>query len=458
MRPAADSGSRGQVRGAASGRELSLRDRLMRGAAGAFTINVAGAAVAFLAQLVCARALGAQSYGIYAYVNAWITVLSLLTTLGFQTGLLRFASAYVAREEWGLLRGVVRYVERRVILAGAVLAAVGAATIWGLGDRLGPELAHTFLIGLAVVPALALLQVLSSLLRALGRVVAALAPGQLVRQLTLLLVVVPMAFGITEIGAPLAMALTLAGALIGLWLVRHSLRRATPAAMAAAPLAEERAVWRSAAAFLLLMAGAQVLMRRTDVLMLGWFAGTTEAGIYAVASRLAELVSFALTAVNIIFAPTISALYARGDGSGLQSLVTTTAWWVTICALVIAAPLFVFAGTLLWLFGEPFVAGAMALRILLLGQLVNAAAGSVSYLMTMTGQERHAALIIVAATLGNICANMILIPAFGMAGAAVANAVTVAAWNIAMALFLWRRLRIVPTILGHRRWTAAERV
>ena len=51
---------------------------------------------------------------------------------------------------------------------------------------------------------------------------------------------------------------------------------------------------------MLLIASAHVLTRRADVLMLGWFADTTAAGIYSVAGRSTELVSFTLTAIGVL--------------------------------------------------------------------------------------------------------------------------------------------------------------
>ena len=439
----------GLPRSLAPGLDTGLKTRLARGSAGAFTVNVIGTGAAFLAQLVLARVLGVESYGIYAYVSAWIAVLALLATLGFQTGMLRFASAYVAREEWCLLRGVIRYAERRVALAGLAVAAAGSVTIVAVIGRLPSELAHTFLVSFAIVPVLALLQVRGSLLRAFGRVVAALAPNQLVRQVAILVGVGALGLGLAEVvRAPLAMAVTLAATLLSLGVASFSLRRARPSAMADAKIAEERAVWRRALLFMLLIAGGQLVRARADVLMLGWFADTTAAGIYTVACRITDLVSFALTAINIIFAPTISALYARGDRAGLQALVTMTAWWITGFALALALPLFFLADVLLGLFGQAFVAGTGALRILIIGQLINAATGSVGYLMTMTGHERQAAMIVGAATVGSIALNGILIPSFGIEGAAVANGMIVIAWNVSMAVLVWRKLGIIPSIFG----------
>jgi O-antigen/teichoic acid export membrane protein len=446
----------GRPRASPPGAHAALRAQFARGAAGAFSLKVVGTGTSFLTQLVLARVLGVDSYGVYAYVLAWIMLLALLATLGFQQGLLRFASAYLAQQKWALLHGVVRYAQTRVAMAGVVVAATGAALIVGFQRYLPTELGDAFLIGLIVVPVLALMQVCGSLLRAFGKVLAALAPNLLLRHLFVLVGIALVAIVHTgSVGAPAAMAVTLAAMVLTLAIASWWLRRARPGEIAGAPIAEERALWLSATRFMLLIAGAQVLMERADVLLLGWLAGTTEAGIYSVAHRIALLVTFVLTSVNIIFAPTIATLYVQEDRAGLQGLVTMTAWWTTLSALAIALPLLVLAGFVLGLFGDAFVAGSSALHILLVGQVVSAMAGSVGYLMMMTGHERQASYIILAATAGNIVLNLLLIPPFGMEGAAIANAGTLIASNVAMAFFIWRKLDIVPSILGSLRSNAA---
>jgi O-antigen/teichoic acid export membrane protein len=158
-----------------------------------------------------------------------------------------------------------------------------------------------------------------SLLRAFGKVLAALAPNLLIRHLFVLIGIGTL--GIVHAGdvrAPMAMAVVLGGTILSLAIASWSLRGARPGALAGAPIAEERALWLSATRFMLLMATTQLLLERTDVLLLGWFAGTTAVGIYSIGYRIAALVTFVLTAVNIIFAPAIAALYAQGDRSGLQ--------------------------------------------------------------------------------------------------------------------------------------------
>jgi O-antigen/teichoic acid export membrane protein len=199
---------------------------------------------------------------------------------------------------------------------------------------------------------------------------------------------------------------------------------------------------------LLLLAAFQQVLNQTDVLMLGWFTDSANIGIYSVASRAAQASAFAVTAINTIFAPTISVLFGRGNIAGLQEVVTTAAWWSLTSTLAFAVPMFVLAVPLLGVFGASFVAGDTALRILLIGQLVGAGLGSVMYIMTMTGQERPAAFILGAILAANLVLNLALIPMFGIEGAAVAKASTLIAWKMAMAIAIWRRIKIVPSLFG----------
>src|SRR5262249_53884943 len=70
------------------------------------------------------------------------------------------------------------------------------------------------------------------------------------------------------------------------------------------------------------------------------------------------------------------------------------------------------------------------------------------YVMTMTGQERSAATLLVSSTLANAVGSIMLIKWFGLTGAAVGTAVALVAWNVAMAVFLWRRVGVVPGVIA----------
>ena len=423
----------------------SLKGRLARGAAGAFVINVAGTGLAFLSQMVLARVLGAEGFGIYAYVTAWVTALGLAATLGFRTAILRFASSYRAEGAWDLLRGVVAYADRWVFLAGLCVACLIAVIIMALEGRLSGEMARTFLVGGAIVPLLALLHVRSYLLRVFDRVGWALVPITIVRQAVTLVAVVALVVLVPRAVLPFwAMAATWLGTAVALLLVNFALWRDTPPAVAKVVSANHSAEWRRAALPLFLMVMIQAVLTRSDVVMIGWLASTTDAGVYAAAARIASLVGFALMAMNTIFAPTIAALHTRGEHAALQSLVTAAARWTAGSALLVGLPLFVFPEWVLGTFGHAFVAGATALRILLIGELISAATGSVAYIMVMTGHERLSAMVDGTAAAAQLALFALVIPSFGLEGAAAVASARAIGWSIVLAILVWKKLKIVP--------------
>ena len=67
--------------------------------------------------------------------------------------------------------------------------------------------------------------------------------------------------------------------------------------------------------------------------------------------------------------------------------------------------------------------------------------------MTMTGLERQAAKIMGVVVALNLLLNGVLIPQFGIAGAALATAASMATWNLAMLVTVWRRRRLNPSCL-----------
>jgi O-antigen/teichoic acid export membrane protein len=194
--------------------------------------------------------------------------------------------------------------------------------------------------------------------------------------------------------------------------------------------------------------GTEALMNRTGVLILGWFGDIKDAGIYSLVFNIAFVVALPRTALNTLFAPAVSSLFARKDQTTLQALVASAASRTLIAVAGIALVLAVLADPLLQWFGPGVEDGATALRILLLGQTIAAGAGSQLCVMTMTGYERNAAASLVVSAIANAIASAVFIRLFGLTGAAIATSLSLVIWNLAMAHFLWRRLGLLPGVFG----------
>lgn len=423
--------------------------RVVRGGITAFALYMAGVGLAYCSQLAIARIVSADTYGIYAYVLAWITVLAYLSALGFDVALLRFLPLYETNHAWALLRGVIRYAERRVTLVGAVVVVVGASFVMLRAESLSPALTYTFLIGLTLVPVLSLLWIRCSVARAFGGVVSAVAPDRIVRDGTLLvLVLVASLGGRGHVDAPFVMFATLVSSVLSLGVVTTLVHRLRPGALASVAPAYAASTWRLTALPLVVMGVTEVLMNRTGVLLLGWIGDTKSSGIYSLAFNIGFVATLPRAAINTLFAPTVSALFTQKNQAMLQVLIAKSTLWTLCAAAFIAASLFVLAEPLLAWFGKEYVVGVPALRILLIGHVIAAAAGSQLQVMTMTGSERGAAVLLILGALSNIVAGAVLIGLMGLVGAAVATAVVQVVLNVAMALFIWRRLHLLSGVLA----------
>jgi O-antigen/teichoic acid export membrane protein len=154
------------------------------------------------------------------------------------------------------------------------------------------------------------------------------------------------------------------------------------------------------------------------------------------------------TAINTLFAPTISTLFTREDRVTLQALVTKAASWTLCAAGGIALVLAVLAESILTWFGKDFADGVPALRILLVGQLIAASYGSQLSVMTMTGHERGAAGLLILSAAVSVVASILFISMLGLTGAAIATTIALIVWNVAMAFFITRHLQLLPGVLG----------
>lgn len=431
---------------------------LARASVASLATLVVGAGLTCASQLVIARIIGPDSYGIYAYVLAWVTLLGYLSTLGFHVSLLRFVPAYQAMNEWALARGVIRYAQRGTAGTAIGIALIGVCTILALRGILRPELGLSFLLGMMTVPFLALHLVGAAIVRAFGGIIASLAPERIARD-SLVLAIVAAAFwsNLYPQDATLAMGSMLISSISVLVLVQISLHRLRPPELGDVTPAYTAEDWWRPTLPLTLMMVADNLMSRSAVIALGLTGSTRDAGIFAAAFSMATVTALPRMAVAISFAPTVSTLFALGDQAGLQSVSTRAAWLSLLGTACVAFPLLLLAEPLLAWFGRDFVAGAPIVAILVLGQVLAAACGPQQHLITMTGNERAGAAILAVCAALNFGGCMLVISSFGMAGAAAVTTLTLVGWNVAMAIFIQRKLHLMPALVAFLKTMAGRK-
>ena len=162
---------------------------------------------------------------------------------------------------------------------------------------------------------------------------------------------------------------------------------------------------------------------RLDLLLVNLFAGTAAAGLYAVAVRLAEQIWIFSEAVATVVYPKLASLRTVETAKGaLLSMMTRIVLWSSACVAGIIALL---SDPLIdLLFGSQFVGAATPLLLLLPGAVLMSGARVLAHDVAARGMVGINLAYAAAALVVNVSGNLLLIPALGMAGAAVATSLT----------------------------------
>jgi O-antigen/teichoic acid export membrane protein len=426
-----------------------LRAAFAAAAAGSLALNISSKVLNLLVSILLARWLGANEYGSYASAIAVMLLLGVVARLGLPTLMIRLLPTYEVSRQWGLMRGLLRETHLVVASFSLLLAGIGAFVVWRLGGQLTPTHAQAFWWAMAILPVAVLTSLHSAMLRGLHHVLAGQLPESLVIPGLLAAVIAIWQFSgvheLLDLTADMAVALRLAVTVAAFAVGAILLIQRMPTELLTAVPEYDRVRWVRSAAPLLVLAGMSIITTQTDVLMLAAIQDVESAGVYQAAVRGGELVAFSLFVISVVIQPTISRLYALGELQQLQRVIAAAARAALMLALPVALVLALFSKPLLsTIYGQEFERGAIALAMLCAAQVVNVGAGLVGQILIMTGHERDAATGAGMAAALNILLNAILIPLWGMEGAALATGISLVAWSV----FLTIRVRSRTDLSG----------
>ncbi|MEM9502480.1 MAG: flippase [Cyanobacteria bacterium P01_E01_bin.43] len=421
--------------------------KFARGAGAALTVQLISACLLYGAQVWLARWLGTTAYGVYEYATAISIIGAFIASFGLPIVALRLVSAYRAQSDWARLGGLIGGSWRQLLLASIGIAGCGTA-VWGWLQATRDLGVYTWplLLGIWTIPGLTLIGLQREIIRGFQQIVLAFAPSLIGQPLVLL----GLAAGWRSqrpFTSTVAMALSLTAILVVLAVQWGWFQARLDTQIRRPPHIYESAEWWRTALPVMLMGGSFMILNHTDTLMIGLMLNAQQVGIYSAALKTAAWVPFILMAVNAMAAPLIATLYAEDDQAGLQQLVSMIARWMFYPALVMAIAIVLFSRPILHLFGAEFIAAQGALVALMLGQLVNVGAGSVGYLMLMTTYQKQAAGVMAVSALANVILNWVCIHWFGILGAAIATALSMALWNIWLYVLVVKKLGVRPSIL-----------
>jgi O-antigen/teichoic acid export membrane protein len=398
----------------------------------------------FVITFVLARMLGAEDYGLYNLAITAATIAGAISVFGLDTTLTRYIAIMNVRHDkagiWGVIQvGIGFSLLLSVLFATALFALAYPISISIFHE---PRLAPLLQVASLVVPFLTLSDVLAGATRGFKNMADSVIAQNIVQPLLRLVLIVIAAvgglslpvtiliFGIADLAASLVLVY---------FLNRHfNLLRS---------LAQGKRNSREILGFSLPLWLSDLLTTfRSNIqtLLIGSLDSIRGVGIFSIANQVNLMSNIFHTSMSQTAKPLIAELNDQGAHKRIEQMYQTITRWVVTLNMPIILIIILFPSPIMGIFGKSFAAGAPALAIMGLVNFVNVATGMCGTVLDMTGHTRmKLANTIVRVSVG-ILANFMLIPRWGITGAAMAALIHEIVSNALPLVELWFLYRILP--------------
>jgi O-antigen/teichoic acid export membrane protein len=419
--------------------------KIMKGASVNLFGTVIGKALYLLYAVFLARVLGAHDLGIYFLGLGIVFFLGVVGNLGLNSATVRYTALYNARNDLQRLKGITIAAPSLSLLIGAALtmivfffADVAAARIFHK-----PELGNILKILSLSLPFECSMRVLLATTQGLKLMTYTAFTENVLwvgaRFGFTLILVLGFDMGVKGTAwAYILSSVVCAGAAF-----YFATRHIPLFSKAVSSIFEYKEIMK----FSIPMAFSETvynLMAQADVLMLGFFATAANIGIYSVALRIVVMAQIVFNIFMPVFNPFISELYDRKKLDRLAALLKAITRWNVIASFPIFMSILCFPALFLGIFGEGFLEASSCLVILAVARIFTAPSILPNSMLSMAGRPdlqlvNNAGMLVLT-----IILNFILIPAYGITGAAAATGTCLVVVSAVRIIEVYRLMGIHP--------------
>jgi O-antigen/teichoic acid export membrane protein len=192
----------------------------------------------------------------------------------------------------------------------------------------------------------------------------------------------------------------------------------------------------------------ETLNQYFDVVVIYLLLDAPAAGVYFVATRIANAFGTLLAAAHVLATRRIPQLYFSGKTDEINRIFVSMGEIILLCVVLGMAVVFFGAEFMLAFFGPAFVHAQWTLIVLVAGTAIYAAGGPAPAVLMITGHEGKYPIILAANIALRLAGFALLIPFFGLIGAAVAATGALLLTALALNMLCRRWTGIDPSILG----------
>ncbi len=426
--------------------EFKKTGRLEKSVWKALVFRLIGLGLIFVLQIILARLMGPKNYGDYTVIITSVNLLLVVSMFGFDSSILRFVPSALGKGDTSSANGFVKFSSRIILMLAIVCSLAIFIFLLIKSKKFNIGFSEGLFWAVLILPFMAFTNQASAVLRSLRMVKLSLLPAYF-------LFPVLMAFASwyyystnNKLTVDAAMLINLGVTFVICIYINRKAGRVMKEVVEPTEPTFNKKLWISVSAVLFMTTALDLLLKQSDILMVSYYLGNTQAGIYSVAAKLATLAALGLSVADYVIMPKIAALYESKQFTKLQKLIRTASFQILSISLPVIVCMLLFGKIILGFFGKSYVAAYVPLVILLFGQLINAVTGMVGGLLTMTGHQKMFFTFYVVAIVIQFVLNSILIKYAGITGAAVGSSLGLIFLNISAYMYVRKRLRIKASI------------
>ncbi len=189
---------------------------------------------------------------------------------------------------------------------------------------------------------------------------------------------------------------------------------------------------------------AQITIQRIDIVLVAIMRGPAEAAVYTAATRFLVIGQLASTAISMAAQPRFTELFAVGDRRRANHVYQATTAWLVIMTWPLYLLSVIYGPQLLAVFGHAYRAGDSVIVVLGLAMLLSTACGQVDMVLNTTGRSSWSLANGLMAVSINVSLDLLLIPKYGILGAAIGWAAAIAAANLTPLIQVAAVVRLHP--------------
>lgn len=427
-----------------------LSSSLSRTIGGTLLVRVFSVGATFLCSVLLARLLGAESFGIYSYVLAIVSLLALPTQAGMPTLVLRETAKAKTLKKWEEMKGVWLWSGTIVVIISLSVFIISLISSIAFFESSIIRLEYqVFILGLIMSLLVAMGNVRGAALRGLGFIIKGQLPESLIKPILFLALMMVTFLFEGNLNPATAMTFNLIAALISFLIGAWLLYKVKPNQISKVKPIIYNSTWLRTLIPLAVMVGMQSMSGQVDILILGFLSTAAEVGVYKIVISGAALAVFGLQVVSMVITPRLANAFANNNIAQAQKISSLGSIISFALTLPVVIVFYLFGTEILNLvFGKEYIVGNQALLIVAIGQAINAFFGSSVSILTMSGNERFVIIGMLMSTVANIILNIVLVPSLGINGAAIGATTALLIWNVYIWTIIKVKLNIDCTMFG----------